>query len=258
MEAWYSPNGYGGDVDRIDFPGNGPSVCPGTYYFTYGNVAFISLDPNDVSYEIPANFGYSHGEQTRWLRSTLSVLRSDPAVDFIVVVLFHHCAYCTCTTHYCEGGVQQFWTPLFDKYNVDLVINGHNHVYERTDPIIAGNPTTTAAIGATVTPATQGTTYITAGGAGKSLYAFSAADSYEGHVDNIGSVSTYVNEAGGTKENETVTWSQVRCTGYCLLAGEVSPAGRGGTTTLLLRGLSEYGVEVDWVTLSRQVQRGSW
>jgi hypothetical protein len=44
-------------VDRLDFPGNGPSVCPGTYFFAYGNVGFISLDPNDVSYEITANLG---------------------------------------------------------------------------------------------------------------------------------------------------------------------------------------------------------
>lgn len=251
MEPWYSPDGYGGDIDRIDFPGNGPSVSPGTYYFTYGNVAFISLDPNDVSYEIPANFGFTNGQQTAWLASTLSALRQDQAVDFIVV-FFHHCAYSTCTTHGCEGGVQQFWTPLFDKYNVDLVINGHNHVYERTDPIIGGNPTSSSPIGSTVTPATQGTTYVTAGGAGKSLYSFSAADSYEGNIDDIPSVSTYVNEAGGTTDNETVTWSQVRYTGYCLLVVEATPAGPGGANTLLLRGLNEYGVEVDRVTLSRK------
>ena len=61
MEPWYSPNGYGADINRFDFPGNGPAVCPGTYTFTYGNVGFISLDPNDVSYEIPANLGYSGG-----------------------------------------------------------------------------------------------------------------------------------------------------------------------------------------------------
>ncbi len=250
MEAWYSPNGYGGIVDRVDFPGNGPSACPGTYYFVYGNVAIISLDPNDVSYEIPANFGYSGGAQTAWLGQTLSTLRNDPAVDFIVVY-FHHCAYSTCTAHGCEGGVQQYWTPLFDQYNVDLVINGHNHIYERTDPIRAGSATISAPIGATLTPATEGTTYVTAGGAGKSLYSFSAADSYEGNIDNIPSVSTYVNEAGETTVSETVTWSQVRYTGYCLLVVEVSPPAFGRLTTLLVRGLNESGTEIDRFTLSR-------
>jgi hypothetical protein len=251
MEPWYSPNGYGGDVDRLDFPGNGPSVCPGTYYFVYGNVAFISLDANDVSYEIPANFGYSDGAQTAWLASTLATLRGTPGIDFIVVY-FHHCAYSTCTTHGCEGGVQQFWTPLFDQYDVDLVINGHNHIYERTDPIIGGSPTTTTPIGSVITPATQGTTYAVCGGAGKSLYAFSAPDSYEGDIDNVSPVSTYVNEAGDTTVSENVTWSEVRYTGYCLLVGQVTPATTpGGTTTLQIQGLNENGIQIDTFTLSR-------
>ena len=250
MEPWYSPDGYGADVDRLDFPGNGPSVCPGTYSFVYGNVAFISLDPNDVSYEIPANLGYSGGAQTAWLSQTLAALRANTRVDFIVV-FFHHCAYCTCTAHSSEGGVRQYWTPLFDQYKVDLVVNGHNHIYERTDPITGGSATATAAIGSTVTPATQGTTYVTAGGAGKSLYAFSAPDSYEGAVDNVAPVNGYVNEPGGVETTETVTWSRVRYTGYCLLAVEASPRGFRSPPTLLVRGLNESGTEIDRITLSR-------
>jgi hypothetical protein len=250
MEPWYSPNGYGGDVDRFDFPGNGPSACPGTYYFIYGNVAVVSLDANDVSYEIPANLGYSDGSQTAWLGQTLSALRSNPSVDFIVV-FFHHCAYCTCTVHGSEGGVRQYWAPLFDQYQVDLVINGHNHIYERTDPIKDGSPTATAPIGATVTPATEGTTYVACGGGGKSLYTFSAPDSYEGNIDNVASVSSYVNEPGETETPETVTWSQVRYTGYCLLVVESKPGSFGFNSTLLVRALNEVGSEVDRFTLSR-------
>jgi hypothetical protein len=125
-------------------------------------------------------------------------------------VFFHHCAYCTCTTHGSEGGVRQFWTPLFDQFSVDLVINGHNHIYERTDPLIAGAVTTAAPIGSTIEPATQGTTYVTSGGAGKSLYAFGAPDSYEDNVDNVASVASYINESGGTETKETVPWYRVR------------------------------------------------
>jgi hypothetical protein len=250
MEPWYSPNGYGADVNRFDFPGNGPSACPGTYVFTYGNVGIVSLDPNDVSYEIPANLGYSGGTQTTWLGQTLSSLRSNPTIDFIVV-FFHHCAYSTCTAHGSEGGVRQYWAPLFDQYNVDLVINGHNHIYERTDPIIAGSPTTVAPIGAGISPRTQGTTYITAGGAGKSLYAFSAPDSYEGNVDNDSAVSGYANQSGQTVVPETVAWSRVRYTGYCLVVVDVTPAGTGITPTMKVRGLNEYGAELDNFTLYR-------
>jgi hypothetical protein len=250
MEPWYSPNGYGGDVDRLDFPGNGPSACPGTYSFVYGNVGVISLDANDVSYEIPANLGYSSGSQTAWLGQTLRALRSNPSIDFIVV-FFHHCAYCTCTTHGSEGGVRQYWAPLFDQYQVDLVINGHNHIYERTDPIKGGSPTTTAPIGATITPATEGTTYVTCGSAGKSLYSFGAPDSYEGSVDNVASISSYVNEPGGSEAPETVAWSQTRYTGYCLLVVDSTPGSFGFRSTLLVRALNDAGAEVDRFTLTR-------
>jgi hypothetical protein len=250
MEPWYSPNGYGADVERFDFPGNGPSVCPGTYTFTYGNVAIISLDPNDVSYEIPANLGYSGGAQTAWLAQTLAALRADRAIDFIVVY-FHHCAYSTCTAHGSEGGVRQYWTPLFDQYDVDLVINGHNHIYERTDPIKAGASTVAAPIGSTINPATDGTTYVCAGAAGESLYSFSAPDSYEGDINNVTSVSGFVNEPGSTTDPETVTWSRVRYTGYCLLVVSVEPSSWKGTTSMVVRGLNENGVELDRFTLTR-------
>jgi hypothetical protein len=166
-------------------------------------------------------------------------------------VFFHHCAYCTCTTHGSEGGVRKYWTPLFDQYEVDLVINGHNHVYERTDPIKGGNPTTTAPIGATITPATEGTTYVACGGAGKSLYAFSAPDSYEGNVDNVASVASYINESGSTTQDETVTWSEVRYTGYELLVVDVNPGGFGSRSTMLVRCLNESGSEIDRFTLQR-------
>jgi hypothetical protein len=252
MEPWYSPDGYGGQYARFDFPGEASSSTPPTYSsFTYGNVGIVSLDANDVSYEIPANLGYSGGAQTKWLASTLAALRGNPDIDFIVAY-FHHCAYCTCVTHGSEGGARQFWAPLFDKYQVDLVINGHNHIYERTDPIRAGAATTQAPIGSTITPATAGTTYIAAGGAGKSLYSFSAADSYEGNVDNISSIASYVNEPGGTTTDETVNWSRVRYTGYCLLVLESRPGWRpGATSTLQVRGLDEAGTELDRIDLVR-------
>ncbi|MGH3659242.1 MAG: purple acid phosphatase family protein, partial [Micromonosporaceae bacterium] len=141
MEAWYSPNGYGGQSARWTLPENGPDAknAPGVYSFTYGNVGVVALDANDVSYEIPANLGYTDGAQTRWLDARLRALRKDAQIDF-VVVFFHHCAYST-STHASDGGVREEWVPLFEKHHVDLVINGHNHVYERTDPVRGSKPT---------------------------------------------------------------------------------------------------------------------
>src|SRR5580658_11286533 len=49
MEAWYSPDGYGGQHARFDFPGEASSAARPTYYsFVYGNVGIVSLDANDV------------------------------------------------------------------------------------------------------------------------------------------------------------------------------------------------------------------
>lgn len=46
MEARYSRNGYGGQEARWTLPVNGPdpSILPGVYSFTYGNVAVISVE----------------------------------------------------------------------------------------------------------------------------------------------------------------------------------------------------------------------
>ena len=248
METWYSPDGYGGQFERFAFP-----TANKTYYtFTYGNVAVLSLDANDVSNEIPANNGYSGGAQTKWLAAQLAAYRKRSDIDFIVVY-FHHCAYCTCTSHSSEGGVRANWVPLFDKYSVDLVINGHNHIYERTDPLKGGAVTTAAPIGATVTPATQGTTYITAGGGGESLYEFSATDSYEGAVNPVSDISAYVNQPGGVEAPETVNWSRVRYTGYCLVVVESTPGTAHVNSTLTVRGLSESGAELDKLVLSRPI-----
>lgn len=46
------------------------------YSFVYGNVGIVSLDANDVSFEIPANNGYTGGAQVAWLGATLASLRS--------------------------------------------------------------------------------------------------------------------------------------------------------------------------------------
>jgi len=251
MEAWYSADGYRGLRARFGFPGDGTGQVPPTYYsFVYGNVGVVSLDANDVSREIPANNGYSGGAQTRWLAQTLAALRSDPGVNFIVAY-FHHCAYFTCATHGSDAGPRSQWVPLFDAYGVDLVINGHNHIFERTDPL-KGGVSTPAPIGATISPATDGTTYITAGGGGVNLYDFAAPDSYAGHLTEAPSVPSHVNEPGGTTATETVSWSRVRYTGHCLLAVDSQPGWRpGAASTLTIRGLAADGSEVDRVTLAR-------
>ncbi|WP_037888645.1 purple acid phosphatase family protein [Streptomyces viridochromogenes] len=254
MEAWYSPNGYGGEEARFTLPDNGPDRkhLPGVYSFVHGNTAVISLDPNDISFEIPANLGLSGGTQTKWLEARLKRFRAAEDIDF-VVVFFHHCAYCTSTGHASEGGVREEWVPLFEKYTVDLVINGHNHQYERTDVIKAGAVTKKLPIGGTAYPESEGVVYVTAGAAGRSLYAFSAPDSYEGHEHEVDSVASFVNVEGG-KRNETVTWSRVRYLDYSFLRVDVNPAPKGRHATLKVQGIAETGDRIDHFTVARRAK----
>ncbi|MET8075734.1 metallophosphoesterase family protein [Streptomyces sp. NPDC005303] len=254
MEAWYSPNGYGGEEARFTLPDNGPDKAhlPGVYSFVYGNTAIISLDPNDVSFEIPANLGISGGTQTTWFEGQLKKFRASKDVDFIIV-FFHHCAYCTSTAHASEGGVRQEWVPLFEKYTVDLVINGHNHQYERTDVIKGDKVAKKLPIGETAYPETEGVVYVTAGAAGRSLYAFTAPDSYEGHLNERDSVASFINTKDG-KVNETVAWSRVRYLNYSFLRVDVEPASKGHYAKLKVSGIAETGDRIDHFTVARRAK----
>jgi hypothetical protein len=254
MEAAYPSHGYGGHLARLDFPHNGPAACPSAYSFTYGNVAVLSLDANDVSSEIRANTRYSGGTQNRWVDDTLAARRADPAVDFIVC-FFHHCAYSTTKQHASDGGVRAAWTALFDRHQVDLVLQGHNHVFERTDPIRGGAPTTVAADNGIVYPETDGTVYYTVGSGGRPRYVFQDGEreSYRGNeLADTFVPNSYVWDAAGAKTGEAVAWSRVRYASYAFLRVDVRP----GTvmSEMDVAAVDEYGREFDKLTYRRPVR----
>ena len=48
----------------------------------------------------------------------------------------HQCACSSSATgNGSDLGIRQQWLPLFDRYEVDLVLNGHDHYYERSFPV---------------------------------------------------------------------------------------------------------------------------
>jgi hypothetical protein len=267
MEALYDDNkapggathGYGGHAARLDLPKNGPSNCPSVYTFTYSNLGVISVDANDLSVEIPTNAGYSGGAQLAWIRRTLTTLRADPSIDFIVA-FFHHCAYATSAAHASDGGVRAALAPIFDEFGVDLVVQGHNHQYERSNPIKGGRSGTQAPDGATVHPATDGTTYVCVGSGGRPRYAWQPdeTDRYRGNAgpDSGTQVNSFVNVAGGGKTPEAVDWSQSRYLDYAVLAVDVAPGAPGADSTMTVRAISDTGQEIDSVTLVRRAGGG--
>jgi len=255
MEAAYPVHGYGGHLARLDFPSNGPKACPSVYSFTYGNVAVLSLDANDVSWEITANTGYSGGAQNTWVERTLAGYRADPAIDFIVC-FFHHCAYSTVHNHASDGGVRAAWAELFDRHQVDLVLQAHNHAFERSDPIRAGRPTIAAPDRSVIDPQRDGTIYYTVGSGGRPRYSFQPGEalSYRGHEAADTFVpNSYVWTPDGTKQPEAVGWSRVRFLDYAFLRVDVRPGML--VSEMEVVGVDEYGREFDSVTLRRQVRR---
>jgi hypothetical protein len=269
----YEAHGYGGVRKRLDLPTTGPSACPSVYSFSYGNVGIISLDANELSWEVQGLLGYSGGAQARWLEDRLAAWRRDPGIDFIVA-FFHECAFSTCGGHSSDGGVRSTLAPLFSRYQVDLVIQGHNHVYERTNPLVYDPATNSArsskqAVAASpdepaeVEPAKDGTTYVVAGTAGTPRYGWTG----EGETDRnfaagAGSGTTvagdaktktgpYVSELDFSKTFETVDWSQARYADYGFVALDVTPAAAGQRTTMVLRYINEQGRELDRVLFHR-------
>jgi Purple acid Phosphatase, N-terminal domain/Calcineurin-like phosphoesterase len=120
---------------RYTLPSNGVDGLEGRWYaFRVGTALFIGLSGDDVAYA-PSGRGFSGGAQTRWLESTLAAARADASVDWIVVQL-HQCACSSAPGGNRSGlGVRREWLPLFDAFEVDLVLSGHDHGYERSFPV---------------------------------------------------------------------------------------------------------------------------
>jgi hypothetical protein len=269
----YEPLGYGGLRKRLDLPATGPSACPSVYSFRYGNVGVISVDANELSWEIQGLLGYSHGAQVRWLEDQLAAWRRHPGIDFIVA-FFHECAFSTCDGHSSDGGVRSKLAPLFSRYQVDLAVQGHNHVYERTNPLIYDAKTNSARSSkqafaaspqepAQVEPARDGTTYVVVGTAGTPRYGWAGPHERDRNfAAGKGSGTTvfgnarrktgpYVNERDFSVTYETVDWSQARYDDYGFIALDVTPARTGQRTTMVLRFINEQGRELDRVVFSR-------
>jgi 3',5'-cyclic AMP phosphodiesterase CpdA len=230
-------------------------------------------DANELSWEIQGLLGYSKGAQVRWLEETLAAWRRSPAVDFIVA-FFHECAFSTCDGHSSDGGVRAKLAPLFSRFQVDLAIQGHNHVYERTNPLVYDPKTNSARSSqqavalsprepAEIEPARDGTSYVTVGTAGTPRYGWSnpketdrnfAAGKGSGAVVTANpakQTGPYVAEQDFSQRFETVDWSQARYADYGFIALDVIPARPGQRTTMTLRFIKQQGRELDRAVFTR-------
>jgi predicted MPP superfamily phosphohydrolase len=93
----------------------------GKLYYTFKpktNVRFFALDST-----------YPEPEQIKWLDKELAASSDDWKI-----VYFHHPLYSSGDRHGSDLRLREAVEPLFLKYNVSVVLTGHDHFYERVKP----------------------------------------------------------------------------------------------------------------------------
>ena len=125
--------------DQVAYPGFN---MPDRYYtLKKQSVQFFALDTNQAHInDGPGRAAWN--DQLRWLRAELEGSSAPWKIVFA-----HHPIYSS-GQHGSDHDLKSVLSPLFEEYDVQLYINGHDHNYERTEPI-------------------NGTTYITSGNGAK-------------------------------------------------------------------------------------------
>src|SRR5262249_13057501 len=121
-----------------------------------GNEQYFSLDYGAIHLTVlndtPQNDGDISGVKKQFLDDDLTAHASAPWK----LVMHHKPTYSSALLHGSDLTLRAEWGAVFDAQAVDLVLNGHDHGYERSNPMKAG----------AVAPAGQGTVYVVSGSAG--------------------------------------------------------------------------------------------
>ncbi len=108
---------------QFTLPADGPPGLEETCYsFEYQDTLMVSLNSNEKL-----------EEQARWLDQLLSQNKRR-----WVVCVFHHPVF-SAAKERDNAPLRNAWKPLFDRYRVDLVLQGHDHSYTRSGLQIESN-----------------------------------------------------------------------------------------------------------------------
>ncbi|MFL5355214.1 metallophosphoesterase [Archangium sp.] len=123
------------------------------YSFDWGHVHFVAIDSN-CAIGLASSDRCTLAAQKKWVEQDLAASTAPWKV-----VLFHHPPWSS-GEHGSQLLMRREFAPLFEKYDVDLVLTGHDHDYERTFPM-RGN--------AVAPSGTPSPTYLVVGSGGASL-----------------------------------------------------------------------------------------
>ena len=142
----------------------GQTSAGGDYWFTYGNTLYMVLNSNNQS-------ALSHDT---FMGQAIAAAGSDVVWK---VVMFHHSIYSS-ATHSDDTDIvsrRSDLYPVFDKYDIDVVLMGHDHCYTRSYIMKGGIAQTDGTESSVTDP--DGILYITANSAsGSKYYDFKAVD----------------------------------------------------------------------------------
>ena len=128
VNGGYPQYDYAYTFNRLfHFPQNGaPSSRNTSYWFRYNNILFVALDMNNSDIATGDRFN----DQVRWFGETLDRL----AGTYQYLVVFEHKSVFGSEIIDSVVGrrLRPQWYPVFQKYRVDLVLSGHDHIYSRT------------------------------------------------------------------------------------------------------------------------------
>lgn len=110
------------------------------YSFNFRNIHVLLMN-SEIS------FG-PNSTQYKFVKRDLESASSNDTIDWIIVS-FHRPIYTSPSKHDANVTLRDIYHPLFDKNEVDIVIQAHNHNYQRTYPILfnktnSDNPTITS------------------------------------------------------------------------------------------------------------------
>ncbi|MEO7113708.1 MAG: metallophosphoesterase family protein [Polyangiaceae bacterium] len=133
-----------------------------------GNAHIVLLDDETIAAD-PTN--PIAAAETAWLEQDLTAADADRTNHPFEIVV-HHRGELSTSVHATDADVVQMrktLMPIWDKHHVDLVLNGHDHNYERSKAVTG--PATAPVLAA------NGTTYVVCAGAGATAYAPGTAPS---------------------------------------------------------------------------------
>lgn len=103
----------------------------------YGSIHLTTLNDS------PLDMGVLAGSTATFLTSDLTANATRPWR----FVLHHKPIYSSSLGHGSDLALRALWQPIYDAQRPDLVLNGHDHTYERTKPLRNGAEQATAADG---------------------------------------------------------------------------------------------------------------